>query len=310
MERMLKLPDGQRLSPIGLGTAGLGVSWTDENLLHRYLDEGGNVLDTARLYGWPEEIGRSETLLGDFFARSGRREECVIVSKGGHPDMADLHTPRMDASAMADDLHRSLRALRTDRIDLYLYHRDDPATPAGELLEVMEGFRRAGKIRYYGCSNWTLPRMEEAAAYARAHSLDGFTANECLFNYATDHASAPPDDTLVVADAPMRAWHRANPDCLMLPYSGLAGGFFHKLLRAEDPTRLASEWCYSDENLRRARRLRTLMQERGVSVSQALLGYLLTRETPALPLVSCSSMAHLTDALRTPALGFRPEDFD
>ena len=67
----------------------------------------------------------------------------------------DTHISRMHREDMVKDLDESLGKLRTDYIDLYFYHRDDTAIPVEETIEVMEDFVKQGKIRYYGCSNWS-----------------------------------------------------------------------------------------------------------------------------------------------------------
>ena len=159
------------LSPMGMGCVNAGIKWDGEDafrIFDAFLDMGGTVYDTARVYAdWiPSEIGRSERVLGQWLRESGKRHDIILVSKGGHPDMTpavpDMHASRISAENMRHDLELSLRALGTDYIDVYFYHRDNEAIPASELIEVMEEFRKEGKIRYYACSNWSTARMREA----------------------------------------------------------------------------------------------------------------------------------------------------
>ena len=86
------------------------------------------------------------------FAKAGNVMTFILVSKGGHPDMTpavpDMHASRISAENMRHDLELSLRTLGTDYIDIYFYHRDNETIPAGELIEIMEEFRKEGKIRY------------------------------------------------------------------------------------------------------------------------------------------------------------------
>ena len=82
---------------------------------------------------------------------------------GPNPDM---HKSRVSESCLKYDLEESLRVLGTDYIDIYFYHRDNEDVPVSELIDIMEDFRKQGKIRYYACSNWTTARMKEADAYA------------------------------------------------------------------------------------------------------------------------------------------------
>lgn len=150
------------LSPMGMGCVNAGIKWDGEDafrIFDAFLDMGGTVYDTARVYAdWiPSEIGRSERVLGQWLRESGKRHDIILVSKGGHPDMTpavpDMHASRISAENMRHDLELSLRTLGTDYIDIYFYHRDNETIPAGELIEIMEEFRKEGKIRYYACSN-------------------------------------------------------------------------------------------------------------------------------------------------------------
>ena len=149
--------------PLGLGTVNAGLAWDGadaDRIFDTFLDMGGSLIDTAHVYSdWVKpERARSERAIGDWLQRSGKRNHIVLVTKGGHPDMTsehpDMHISRMKKEDMRSDLESSLRQLRTDHIDIYFYHRDDVNQPVEELVEVMEEFRRQGKIRYYGCSNW------------------------------------------------------------------------------------------------------------------------------------------------------------
>ena len=224
MKHTLILPGtGLSVSPFGLGCTRAGSAWTGERadrLLDYFVDMGGNVIDTARIYGLPD-IGASEATLGGWLHRRGRRSDIVLMTKGGHPEVSSMHVSRMSRRDMELDLAASLRALRTDYVDIYFYHRDDEDQSVGELLECMEDFRRAGHIRFYACSNWSTRRMREADDYARAHGLTGFVGNECLYNLGSDGVGPLMDDTLIRADGEMLAYHQGGTQNTMMPYSGL-----------------------------------------------------------------------------------------
>ena len=160
------------LSPVGLGTVKAGISWDHEDafrLFDFYLSKGGNIIDTAHVYSdWePGEIARSERVVGDWIRSRRHRNDFILITKGGHPHLDTMQVSRLSKEEMTDDLDDSLKKLGTDYIDIYLYHRDDPTRSVEELIETMEEFRCSGKIRYYGCSNWTTQRMLEADAYCR-----------------------------------------------------------------------------------------------------------------------------------------------
>ena len=155
------------LSNIGFGTVNAGLAWDNEDafeILERYIKLGGNVIDCARIYSdWVEpEIGRAERVIGDWIKHRGKRYDLVIMTKGGHPKMDTMNISRMSKEDMEYDLNLSLKALGIDCIDIYFYHRGDLSQPVSDLIEVMESFVKQGKIRYYGCSNWTTERMIEA----------------------------------------------------------------------------------------------------------------------------------------------------
>ena len=145
-------------------------------------------------------------------------------------------------------------------IDVYFYHRDNEAIPASELIEVMEEFRKEGKIRYYACSNWSTARMKEADAYAASKGYRGFVANEALFNIASASMKPLEDDTLKIMDQEMQQYHIENPQNLAMPYMSVASGFFHKLYAGGADAVRNSEY-YTPENLKIAEGLHFMVQE-------------------------------------------------
>lgn len=295
-----------RVSPIAFGTVNAGSIWDGAEadlLFHTWLDHGGNLIDTARVY----TAGESERVIGDFFHRSGRRHETVLITKGGHPLFETMHVSRMSQEEMEQDLHTSLSALQTDYIDIYFYHRDDLKQSVGELLERMEGFRKAGKIRYYACSNWQTERMREADAYAQAHELRGFISNQCLYNIGAKHMQPFPDDTMVAADQNMLDYHRAGSSLLM-PYFGICSGFFH-ILAAQGAGAVQSSPYYTPENLLIAEKVQRLCKKYCASISQVLLGFFLSQDFPIVPLVGSDNVSQLNDVIKTPEMTFDPADY-
>lgn len=314
MKHTLILPGtGLSVSPFGLGCTRAGSAWTGERadrLLDYFVDMGGNVIDTARIYGLPD-IGASEATLGGWLHRRGRRSDIVLMTKGGHPEVSSMHVSRMSRRDMELDLAASLRALRTDYVDIYFYHRDDEDQSVGELLECMEDFRRAGHIRFYACSNWSTRRMREADAYARAHGLTGFVGNECLYNLGSSGAGPMHDDTLVRADADMLAYHQGGTHNTMMPYSGLCEGFFHRLESSPSvqDARLTGSPYHTPANLCLAGRVALLREKYAATTSQVLAGFFFTSAVPMLPLFGCSSESHLAELLAAVDIPFTAQDY-
>lgn len=218
----------------------------------------------------------------------------------------DMHASRISAENMRTDLELSLRALGTDYIDIYFYHRDNEAIPAGELIEIMENFRKEGKIRYYGCSNWSTARMKEADAYAASKGYRGFTANEALFNIGSSSMRPPADDTLAIMDQEMQKYHAENPQNLAMPYMSVCSGFFHKLY-ADGTAAVKDSEYYTPENLKIAEGLHGLMEEYQISLTQAVLGYLACRDFTCLPLYGPRNTADLREAMETFSIPFLRE---
>lgn len=168
---------GLRVSPLCLGTMTFGEDWgwgssvaDSEAILARYLERGGNFIDTANGY----TKGHSEVIIGDYFARTpGSRDRVVIATKfstnlyPGDPNAGGAG--RKGIIAACDE---SLRRLKTEYIDLYWMHFWDPNTPIDETLRALDDLVRAGKVRYLGASD--MPSWKVAQAQVLAE-LRGWT---------------------------------------------------------------------------------------------------------------------------------------
>src|SRR5215213_2994919 len=152
--------------PIGLGGMPLSLKGRPEEdqairTIHAALDAGVNLIDTADAYAVDErDVGHNERLIAE--ALRGRRDGVIVATKGGHtrPGGAwELDGSREHLRAAAE---ASLRALETDVIDLYQYHRPDPAVPYAETIGAFKELQDAGKVRWVGVSNCTVEQLEEA----------------------------------------------------------------------------------------------------------------------------------------------------
>ena len=176
MDRILIHGTDLEVSQICFGQVKLGLR-PDETegmrLLDIFASLGGNFVDTASVYSdWvPGELHRSERILGDYFHSRGNRDQFVICTKGCHYDLA-TKADRVTPADFIADLESSLKALRTDRIDMYLFHRDDMRMPVAALLEVCEKAKAEGKSRYYGSSNWRVQRLTAADKAAQEHGFE------------------------------------------------------------------------------------------------------------------------------------------
>ena len=187
------------------------------------------------------------------------------------------------------------------------YHRDDLNQPVSDLIEVMEQFTREGKIKYYGCSNWTTKRMIEADNYCREKGYRGFVANQVLFNIASDNMKQFPDETMVTMDDEMKEYHK-NSDNLAMPYFGLCSGFFQKLETKGKESVIDSPY-YTEGNLKIADKINDLKEKYSATTSQILLGYILNQDINMLPLAGASKIEQLEDFMKTIHIDFDKGEF-
>jgi aryl-alcohol dehydrogenase-like predicted oxidoreductase len=319
MSKRISIPDTDLSAfPLGLGTAMAGIEWAGkeaDNLLDAFVDMGGNLVDTARIYSdWiPPEIGRSERVIGDWLQRGGKRNRIVLMSKGGHPKFTnpsdDLHISRMSRAEMRQDIELSLKALRVDTIDIYFYHRDNPAQTVEAEIETMEQFRHEGKIRYYGCSNWQAVRIRAADVYCKEKGYRGFVADEALLNLGMKYMHPLPDDTMAYMKDDLFKYHQENLRNLAMPYMSIAGGFFHFFAAGGEEAVKNSPYS-TPENGRVAKRCMELAEKYNVSLSQVLLAFFSCQPFPCVPLYGPQNTEVLKDAMGYVSANFDKEDFD
>ncbi len=177
---------GLLVSPICFG--GNVFGWTANaatsfSLLDAWLDAGFNFIDTADVYSaWVpgHSGGESETLIGQWFKRSGRRHQVVLATKVGKPMGQDQKGLRPAYIRQAVDA--SLKRLQTDYIDLYQSHDDDGDTPIEDTLGAYADLIRIGKVRNIGASNYTAPRFAHALDVSARLSLPRYETLQPLYN--------------------------------------------------------------------------------------------------------------------------------
>ena len=278
-------------------------------LLDGVLAVGGNTFDAAHVY----RGGDSERMLGRWISARGVREQVVIVSKGAHPN-ADRD--RVTTFDITSDLHDSLARLKTDYIDLYLLHRDDPGQPVGPLVDVLNEHQRAGRILAFGGSNWSPERIAEANVYAAKHGLQPFVLSSPNFSLAVQREAPWPGCVSISgeAGAPARAWY-AQSHLPLLTWSSLAGGFFSgryqrdNLASFTEGLESVTARSYGDEaNFQRLERAQKLGQEKSLSASQIALAYILNQPLNLFALVGCLTAAEYAEHAAAIELSLTPEE--
>jgi aryl-alcohol dehydrogenase-like predicted oxidoreductase len=287
------------VSPLCLGTGPLGTTITEAEsfaLLDRFVALGGTFLDTARIYSdWvPGELRRSERILGDWIAARRNRAQLTLATKGAHPFIDSIDTPRTSAADIRDDLEGSLRTLRTDVIDLYWLHRDDATRPVEHFIDLLNTFLREGKIRAFGASNWTAARLRAAHDYANKSGQQAFSANQPFWCLGVAASRPPPFTGFVKFDADTYRFHRET-GLAVIPYTSQANGFFSKLARGD--TGLEKHDFHVPANLAAGRIVTELAAAKGVAPSAIVLAYLWSRPFPVIPIIGSRTIAQLEDGI-------------
>ena len=271
-----------------------GINQND--LLDSILSLGINTLDTARQYGY------SENMIGNWMEARGNRNQGVILSKCGHH--AEDGTKRVNAAGMKEDLAQSLSCLKTDYIDIYILHRDDTATPVAEVIETFNEMNAAGKIDAFGGSNWSPARIDEANEYAYAHNLIPFAVSSPNFSLADPLCDIWGGGSLSIAGAANKAdreWHQKT-QIATVAHSSLGRGFFSGKLKSTDYDRaseildsFAMKGFHSPENFERLRRCEELAANKNVKIPQIVMSWIFHQNLNLFAVVSTSSAARMQE---------------
>lgn len=238
-----------------------------------YYERGGLTFDTAFVYGG----GLQEKLLGQWVKHRGLREEVSIIAKGAH-------TPFCTPADMARELEISLDRLQTDHADIYMLHRDNPDVPVGEFVEALNAQVRAGRVRIFGGSNWSLPRIAAANRYARRKGLQGFGVVSNNFSLARMVNPVWPG-CVAASDADSRRWLKRH-QLPLFAWSSQARGFFTDRAGRDklEDGHLVHCW-YSDDNFSRRERAIELARRKGVSPIAIAAAYVLHQPFPTFALI-------------------------
>ncbi len=292
------------ISEIGLGTGHFGTR-TDRDaafrIMDRWVEAGGTLIDTAHIYGAKNagEISKSEAVIGEWLQASGMRDRIVLCTKGAHPDpnpITQRHgKPRLKPALWKRDLEMSLDALQTDTVDLYFLHRDDPHIPVGELIEALEECVRAGKIRYYACSNWTAERMRQAADYAASHGAAGFVCDQIAAPVAGMRPLFLSSINMTYLGGDILAFHEETKLPVMSAMS-LCNGYFHKRI-AGVRMPFFQRLVYDVPANRPILAKLTKLHEAGVPLNAALIRFIRSWSFPTCALIGFSSVEQLNALL-------------
>lgn len=290
---------GLQVSELALGTMTMG--WrNDERDSHQILDHafhsGITLIDTADIYSrWVEGNpgGVSETYIGNWLKTKSRYD--VVIATKARGQMWDGPSgeglSRMHLIKACED---SLRRLQTDHIDLYQCHYPDENTPIEETVEAMSELVRQGKVRYLGVSNFPAWLTAKANGYATMHGLPLFVSTQPKYNLIcrrdVERELAP---------------YCLDADIGVIPYSPLEGGLLSGKYRPGEPGPENSRHTLNGraqekltpQVIRTLEALATISAQRGETMTQTSLAWMLSKEFITSPIIGATSLEQLSDSL-------------
>ena len=287
---------GVKVSSLCLGCMMFGGKTTPADsaaIIDRALDAGINFLDTANVYS----IGRSEEATGEALQRNGKRNEVVLATKvhgkmGPGPN--DMNNTRRH---IIEQCEGSLRRLQTDWIDLYQIHRPQSDMPIDETLRAMDDLVRSGKVRYIGTSTFAAWQLIESLWASKEYGLNRFVCEQPPYNLL--------DRRIERELLPMAQSYGIGT----IPWSPLAGGLLTGKYSRDSQPPEDSRYANIDANPMYRRRmndaiwdviegLEAIAKEKGVSLSQLSLAWVMQQPGVTSPIIGPRTMEQLEDNLK------------
>jgi len=291
------------VAPLALG--GNVFGWTADEaasfaVLDAFVDAGGTMIDTADVYSaWApgHSGGESETVIGRWLKRSGKRDQVVIATKVGF--MAGLAP-----ATIAPACDASLARLGVETIDLYYQHKDDETVPLADSLGVFDELKRSGKIRAIGLSNFTAPRVEEALALSSSRGFDRPAALQNWYNLVEREKFEGP-----LRDVALRE------GLAVFPYYSLANGFLTGKYRSKDDLTKSPRGLRNIEYLegRGARVLAALDEiaaESGAAPATVALAWTMAQPGITAPIASATSVDQARELIAALTLKLTPDQIE
>ncbi|WP_406401363.1 aldo/keto reductase [Streptomyces sp. NBC_00879] len=299
---------GLKVSRLVLGTMNFGPQ-TDEADSHVIMDTalgaGINFFDTANVYGWGENKGRTEEIIGSWFAKGGDRRDKVVLATKVYANMAAdgdawPNHDRLSALNIRRAVDASLKRLQTDHIDLYQFHHIDRRTPVEEIWQAIDTLIAQGKILYAGSSNFPGWKIAQTNEIAQKRGSYGLVSEQCLYNLAERRAE-------------MEVIPAAQEYGLgVIPWSPLHGGLLGGVIKKESEGRRRASGRSADaltntEVRAQVQAYEDLLDKHGLEPGEAALAWLLTRPGITGPIVGPRTADQLASALRAVELELSDE---
>lgn len=290
---------GVLVSNICLGTMNFGWHTSEEEsfaIMDRALELGINFFDTADVYGWSVEHGRTEEILGNWFALGGgRRDAVVLATKVFNPvsrkaALKEVNSDGRSLSAYKIRKHceGSLKRLQTDHIDLYQMHHIDRACPWDETWQAFDNLGKQGKIVYVGSSNFAGWDIATACQEAAKRHLTGLVSEQSIYHL---------NNRMVELEVIPACRHYGLG---LIPWSPLGGGLLGGVLEKMAAGRRSSEQFEAEvaANRDKLERYEELCRQLGQAPGEVALAWLLHNPIVTAPIIGPRTMEQLESAVR------------
>ena len=295
------------ISPLIFG--GNVFGWTADEatsfrLLDEFFDNGFETIDTANSYSsWvPGNVGgESETIIGKWLKKSGKRDQTIIITKVGWDITAERKG--LDAKSIMEEVEGSLKKLQTDYIDIYLSHKDDPNTPVEETLEAYDKLIKQGKVRQIGASNFYKDRLIESIKTSREKKLYEYKVIQPKYNLF--------DRQFEIADAAIAEEY----DLGVITYSSLASGFLSGKYTSEEdfhksPRGHGMKKYMNAKGFAILEALKKISEKHHTSYSTVALAWQMHKPVVTAPIASATNSDQLKELMAAVTLELSKEDMN
>jgi aryl-alcohol dehydrogenase-like predicted oxidoreductase len=299
---------GIKLYPLAFGGNVFGWTVTESmsfTLLDAFVEAGFSLIDTADVYSrWVpgHNGGESETIIGKWLKRSGKREKVLIATKVGK-EMGP-NRKGLSKSYIMRAVEDSLQRLQTDYIDLYQSHADDPETPLEETLAAYAQMIREGKVRIIGASNYAADRLAQALQVSENHGYPAYQSLQPLYNLydRSDYE------------------RELEPICRekglgVISYFSLASGFLTGKYRSEGDVAKSArremvKKYLNERGLRILESLERVAQQYDVTPATVALAWLINHPGITAPIASATNLDQLSELIEATKFKLNPASID
>ncbi len=300
------------VSAMGLGTLVFHPRSAnrDTEVLNAFVEQGGTYVDTAELYGAEIEHGYSEIVIGEWLdANPGIRDKLVLCSKGLIPGTCEEFFPDGGAKITPECIHKSidgsLKRLKTDYLDIWMFHRDDESHPVGPLVDALDEEIKAGRIKGYGGSNWSVPRIAAAIEYAQENGKFEMMSSSPNFSLARPNEPFWEDTTITSAED--EKWYKRH-NFLVAAWSPIGRGFFDRPDRQDIKdgmpmdTALHQRVFHNPENLERKKRAWALGESKSMTAIEIALAYATNQDFPVIAINGAETVEQVASSAHATSL--------